>query len=248
MSVSLINVGNAANDGTGDDLREAFIKINQNFQTLDVVAATTGENLGSGGAAVYATTTDGVLQFRRLIPGSNVTLQELDSTIVINASTVPTHTVVISGNTGSLIVSEDTAYSIVGAGGTTVAVDANTNTITVNGFNNNTNPILAANLDGNSKDLNNVATVSATSVITNNLTVNTSATIQSAEINEVTQIDTLPNNVDYNSQLGRYLEGFDMGAFIFNATSILDVVIDQVGVDMGSFTAPASTSVDLGSL
>ena len=55
-----------------------------------------------------------------------------------------------------------------------------------------------------------------------------------------------PGNIDH--QLGRYIEGFDMGAFIFNATSILDVVIDQVGVDMGSFTAPASTSVDLGSI
>ena len=35
MAINPINVGNAANDGTGDDLREAFIKINQNFQLLD---------------------------------------------------------------------------------------------------------------------------------------------------------------------------------------------------------------------
>ena len=248
MSVSLINVGNAANDGSGDDLREAFIKINQNFQTLDVVvaAATSGENLGSGGAAVYATTTNGILKFRRLSPGTGVTLQELDNTIVINSTSVPTQTV-ISGNTGSLIVSENTAYSIVGSGGTTVAINANTNTITVSGFNNNTNPILAANLDSNNKSLNNVNNVSAVSVITNDLTTDT-ATIDSAELGDITQINNLPNNVNYNSQLGRYIEGFDMGAFIFNATSILDVVIDQVGVDMGSFTAPASTSVDLGSI
>ena len=34
MAIQNINVGLAANDGTGDDLREAFIKINQNFQNL----------------------------------------------------------------------------------------------------------------------------------------------------------------------------------------------------------------------
>jgi len=36
MAISLINVGQIANDGTGDDLREAFIKINQNFEELDL--------------------------------------------------------------------------------------------------------------------------------------------------------------------------------------------------------------------
>jgi hypothetical protein len=38
MAIQNINVGLAANDGTGDDLREAFIKINQNFQNLDGIA------------------------------------------------------------------------------------------------------------------------------------------------------------------------------------------------------------------
>ena len=35
MTVQLINIGNVANDGTGDDLREAFIKVNDNFEDLD---------------------------------------------------------------------------------------------------------------------------------------------------------------------------------------------------------------------
>jgi len=35
MTIETINIGNAANDGTGDDLREAFIKVNQNFQDID---------------------------------------------------------------------------------------------------------------------------------------------------------------------------------------------------------------------
>ena len=33
MSIETINIGNIANDGTGDDLRQAFIKTNNNFSS-----------------------------------------------------------------------------------------------------------------------------------------------------------------------------------------------------------------------
>ena len=35
MTITNINIGTIANDGTGDDLREAFIKVNNNFAELD---------------------------------------------------------------------------------------------------------------------------------------------------------------------------------------------------------------------
>ena len=34
MVQSTVNIGTLANDGTGDDLREAFIKVNNNFNEL----------------------------------------------------------------------------------------------------------------------------------------------------------------------------------------------------------------------
>ena len=43
MTVQLINIGNVANDGTGDDLREAFIKVNQNFEEIDSYKLEGGE-------------------------------------------------------------------------------------------------------------------------------------------------------------------------------------------------------------
>ena len=46
MAVQTINIGNAANDGTGDDLREAFIKVNNNFADLEAVQVTDGLSLG----------------------------------------------------------------------------------------------------------------------------------------------------------------------------------------------------------
>ena len=49
MPIQTINLGNYANDGTGDDLRTAFLKVNANFQlvgaTLGIIG---GENIGSG--------------------------------------------------------------------------------------------------------------------------------------------------------------------------------------------------------
>ena len=48
MSITTINVGTIANDGTGDDLRQAFVKVNNNFDELDarVVPQNNAENLG----------------------------------------------------------------------------------------------------------------------------------------------------------------------------------------------------------
>ena len=50
MAIQTINIGTIANDGTGDDLREAFVKVNNNFTELDTrdPEKTTGANLGSG--------------------------------------------------------------------------------------------------------------------------------------------------------------------------------------------------------
>ena len=54
MAIQVINVGNLANDGTGDDLREAFIKVNQNFDELDLRAANIeGANVGIGGFTIF---------------------------------------------------------------------------------------------------------------------------------------------------------------------------------------------------
>ena len=56
MAVQTINIGTLANDGTGDDLREAFIKVNQNFDDLDLRApeSTTVVNTGAVGEGIFS--------------------------------------------------------------------------------------------------------------------------------------------------------------------------------------------------
>jgi hypothetical protein len=229
MAIQNINVGNAANDGTGDDLREAFIKVNQNFQTLDSIAEQTGNNLGTAGAEVFANKIGNVLNFRRLVGQGNVVLTQHDTTISISAD-INTN-FVITGDSGSLIAGAGINYNILGAGTNTIGVDENTKTITVTGrIENDLNPVLGESLNANNKNITAVNNFSAFSVLTNDFSL------------------TNINGVDYDSRLGRYIEGFDFGDISTPAESILDWVILQIGVDLGTFNQPSTGQIDLGIL
>jgi hypothetical protein len=66
--IDIINVGNIANDGTGDDLREAFIKVNDNFDFVftRLGESTAGENIGLTGEDVFIGLDGTTLQFRKI--------------------------------------------------------------------------------------------------------------------------------------------------------------------------------------
>jgi len=230
MAIQNINVGLAANDGTGDDLREAFIKINQNFQNLDGIAQQTGANLGSSGAEIFSNVTDNTLLFRRLVPGTNIALTQLDNTITIE-STATGSSFIISGDTGSMFGGDGTNFSIVGADAITVAADENTKTITIRGsLEQDTTPVLAAQLDANNNSIIGVNNLDAQSITATDVTL------------------TNINNFNYQERIGRHVEGFDMGGVVVEIKSILDFIVEQTGVDLGSLTSPASTDVDLGTI
>jgi len=74
-TIQEIFLGSYANDGTGDDLRTAFIKVNANFAALNVeVGISTGVNVG-GGTGVFKTKAATNLEFK--------TLTSTDSSVVI---------------------------------------------------------------------------------------------------------------------------------------------------------------------
>lgn len=217
MALEQINVGNTINDGTGEDLRDAFIKVNQNFQELDILSAT---NLGTSGAEVYAGVTNSVANFRKLVAGTNIALNELDNTIVISGAATDSR-FVVTGDTSSLIAGNGINLNIQGANGIVVGADANSNTITI------TSGITSLNqsLDASNNDISNVGTLTTNNVIPTNI-----------------------NGFDYDAIIGRYIEGFDFGTFNVNSSSILDWVINEIGVDLGTFTAPSNVLIDLGNI
>ena len=83
MPIQTINLGNYANDGTGDDLRVAFQKVNSNFTLLDGRDVTTASNLGAG-QGVFAQKTGTTFEFKSIVAGSNITLSSNGTSITIN--------------------------------------------------------------------------------------------------------------------------------------------------------------------
>jgi hypothetical protein len=94
MAIQTINLGTFANDGTGDDLRIAFEKVNNNFSEIDNSVVVNGQNLGSG-TAIFAGKSANAglgenLTFKSLIGGQNITLSSASDSITINAATLIT--------------------------------------------------------------------------------------------------------------------------------------------------------------
>ncbi|CAB4125994.1 hypothetical protein UFOVP181_244 [uncultured Caudovirales phage] len=87
MTIQPINLGNYANDGTGDDLRTAFEKVNANFNTLSsTVNIINGTNLGSG-TSIFAQKNLANLEFKTLTSTDNsVTITHTDDTVNLKST------------------------------------------------------------------------------------------------------------------------------------------------------------------
>lgn len=85
MTILTVNLGNYANDGTGDDLRTAFEKVNSGFTELDLTRVITAENLGTG-APIFLDKDSNILRFRSIKAGLNVSVVYNDDEITIGAN------------------------------------------------------------------------------------------------------------------------------------------------------------------
>jgi hypothetical protein len=83
MSILQINLGNYANDGTGDDLRSAFEKVNANFTELDLTRVITAENLGNGSPLFYDKVNN-ILRFRSIVGGNNISVSYNNNTVTVS--------------------------------------------------------------------------------------------------------------------------------------------------------------------
>jgi hypothetical protein len=89
MTIQTINLGNYANDGTGDDLRTAFTKVNANFLLLDAEAAINGgTNLGSG-TGLFSDKNATNLEFKSLTSTDNsIAITHTSTTVNLQTATV----------------------------------------------------------------------------------------------------------------------------------------------------------------
>jgi hypothetical protein len=235
MAIQLIDIGQVANDGTGDDLREAMIKINQNFEELDLRddEQTTASNIGGdGGVGIFSNRVNYDLQFKKLVAGSNINITPTDSTIVVDVPQVGLQQLILSGDNGSLIVQEGDTINIVGGAGVRTAIVDNTLTIenTSSEIVTDETPQLGGNLDAQGNNINNVGSIDAAN-ITGFLTGNVNGLVYDVDIRE----------------LSEYVNDFNFGGVVQDITSPLQWILAGTEFDMGSFGTPELRSIDFGS-
>lgn len=114
MTIQTINIGNQVNDGLGDDLRTAFQKVNANFSELNAQLTITATNLGNTGTGVFKEKIGAELQFKKLVSGTKMSLNDTGNTIVIN-STAADAFVRIDTDSGNVLAS---AHQNITFGGT----------------------------------------------------------------------------------------------------------------------------------
>jgi hypothetical protein len=237
MAIQTINVGNIANDGTGDDLREAFIKVNNNFEDVDSRindTAVDAINLGTAGESVYAGKTESVLQFKRIIGGANTTVTANSEGVIITSSGGLSEVLVLSDN-GSIVVDSNSYLNIAGGevittrvSGSNLFVDLNDTGI----LERDSNPTLSVSLQANDKNIQNVNTINANSF--------------------VGPLTGLVHGVDIREIYQYFNNYWDFGPIIdrTNYDSILEFMIKDYQVDFGDLIGSGvkEYTVDLGTI
>ena len=163
MAIQTINIGTVANDGTGDDLREAFVKVNANFAELAArnPEATTGANLGASGEGVFAQLNGAEMQFKKLIGGGYVTLSSDGNAITIN-SVGGLQTLNVETDNGSQTVTDgDTLKFIGGTNLNTKIAGGGVTLDSVTELSSDLSPELGANLDGKNFQIINLNNINA---------------------------------------------------------------------------------------
>jgi hypothetical protein len=107
-NIQTINIGNLVNDGTGDDLRTAFEKVNTNFADLNDELTLNLVSVGNG-ESIFKDKTGSDLRFNSVRGGNGIQVQNISDTIVVsNTRSVPFEKI----DTDSGTILSDTYQSI----------------------------------------------------------------------------------------------------------------------------------------
>lgn len=207
MALQTINLGDLANDGTGDDLRSAFEKVNYNFTNLEIAASdiTGGTNLGSAGATVFKEVVNRDLKFRRILGENGINVATTDTAVIVSGTTIPA--TIISGDSGSLLFNPGDTINIVGSSNITVGISNNTRTITVTG--NLTE--LEDDLNANGNNIVNVGSING---------VNWEDQIAALFVNM--DFGPIPTNITSFIDFIRFANDVDMGTILNPVLTVID--------------------------
>tara|TARA_B100000424_G_scaffold205723_1_gene162837 strand:- start:489 stop:1166 length:678 start_codon:yes stop_codon:yes gene_type:complete len=225
MAQSGINIGQLANDGTGDDLREAFIKVNNNFTELYARSpeSTTAINLVADDATtagLFAQKSSQELQFKSLKAGPNVSLSTSNNQITITSSGIVS--ILFTTDAGSVgPINASGVARFLGTGG--VATTGSGTDVTIDSkLERETSPKLTTTLNLNNQNVTNGGTITAT---------NFEGLIKGKDASDIDSI-----------------VGFDFGSMDGKISNILQWLEADNEVNFGTINTPASKEVDIGSI
>jgi hypothetical protein len=249
MSLQEINLGEYPNDGTGDDLRTAFAKINDNFFQLDLNQGqdNTASNLGTG-TGIFKEKLGVNLGLRSLTAGLGIDISLASGANEIIIANTSGSLSVITADTGSLTTTSagETLNVIGGSNIDTSIVGHNltiTNTYTLQ---TETTPQLGGNLSTHSYNITGTGNVTATNfygTFNGNLLGNTLGSHTGTVAGNVTG---LVYGIDIRV-LESELHSFDMGSMIPTLTSFIEWLKFTISLDLGTFLLPAAFTIDGGS-
>jgi hypothetical protein len=229
MAVELIGLGRIANDGTGDDLRTAFIKVNNALEQLDLRSgeSTTVTNLGGTGEGVFAQSVATDLQFKEVVQGDRMTISSTATGIIFSAVD---QTSTIIGDTGSGTISNSSTFTIDGGDGISTAITGSTLTITNEGLvelADDISPVLGATLQASQNSILDADIIQAN--------------------NFQGSLDGLVYGIDVRT-ISATVNGFDFGNIVLNVTSSIEFLLLSLDIEFGTILSPAALEVDQGGI
>ena len=251
---NLVNVGLVPNDGTGDDIRDAFVKINDSFLYLGtrIGPDPTGANLGTTGESVFKEVVDFQYRFRKIDADGNLRVRLVGDVITLDFR--PNGPVSFLGqnitNAGSI-----TATSFIGP--VTGDVSGNAGTVTngvyttgdqtiggVKTFNSTIN----ASINGNAGTVTNGVYTTGDQTIGGVKTFNSA--VNADVIGDVTGMIRTTGTDTYVdvSDLERRINTFDYGVINPVFVDPISYYLYAVGTDMGTFNNPSEFGIDAGSI
>lgn len=248
MALEQINIGNYANDGSGDDLRTAFTKINNNFQELELLGGqnNTISNVGTG-IGIYKEKIGVDLKLKSLTSSSGISLT--NSTNEVNISYARNHISIIVSDNGTLVASVP-EQPVEIRGGTNIETSLSGNILTIENtysIATDPNPVLNGNLDLNNYNIINANFISATDYygrFNGPVIGTTTGTHVGSVIGNVTglvygiDIRNLQNSFDFS----------DFGPISGSVTSAINWIIATSNIDMGTISSPVSIGLDFGNI
>jgi hypothetical protein len=255
---NLVDVGFVANDGTGDTLRDSFLKINGNFLYVGTRLgnAVTGTNVGSTGEGIYKEVVSSNLKFRKIDADGNLHVRLVGDVITLDFR--PNTPVNFFGqnitNAGSV-----TATSFTGplTGNVTGAVTGNAGSVTNGVYTTGDQTIAGAKTFSSTitgSVTGNAGTVTNGVYTQGNQTINGFKTftnpINGLLSGNVTGLIRSPNRTTYVdvSDLERRINTFDYGVINPVFMDPISYYLYAVGTDMGTFSNPSEFGIDAGTI